>query len=88
MNSISNRILELLRAIKANHRHYWVLVLVCGLIGLALGFSVFVYALVVVANGPFPAQFSDFETPAMFFLGYGIGCISVMPIVRQLEQKP
>lgn|GEM_PF-6801477 len=74
--------------IKANHRRYWVLILVCGLIGLVLGISFFVYALVVVAHGPFPDLFSDFETPGMFLLGYGIGCTSVMPIVRQLEQKP
>jgi hypothetical protein len=24
----------------------------------------------------------------MFCLGYGIGCISVTPVVRKLEQKP
>jgi hypothetical protein len=80
--------LEQLRLIKANHGRRWVLVLACGLIGLALGISIFVYALVVVANSPFPAQFSDFETLGMFCLGYGFGCTSVTPIVRQLEQKP
>jgi hypothetical protein len=73
---------------KANHGRYWVLVLACGLIGLALGVSFFVYALVVVAHGPFPAQFSDFDTLGMFCLGYGIGCTSVTPVVRKLEQKP
>ena len=74
--------------IKANHGHRWVLVLGCGLIGLALGISIIVYALVVVANGPFPAQFSDFNTGGMFCLGYGFGCTSVTPVVRHLEQKP
>jgi len=74
--------------IKGNHRRLWVLVLACGLIGLALGISILIYALVVVANGPFPAQFSEFDTLGMFCLGYGIGCTSVMPIVRSLEQKP
>ena len=64
------------------------MVLVCGLVGLALGISVLVYASVVVAHGTFPAQFSLFETPAMFCLGYGFGCISITPIVRELEQKP
>jgi len=74
--------------IKANYRRRWFLVLVCGLVGLALGISVFVYAYVVVAHGPFPSQFSGFETPAMFCLGYGFGCISMTPVVRELEQKP
>jgi hypothetical protein len=88
INNITNTTLELLRVIKANHGRYWVLVLVCGLIGFVLGISLLVYALVVVAHGPFPALFSDFETPGMFLLGYGIGCTSVTPIVRQLEQRP
>ena len=88
IHKITNTTSELLRVIKGNHGRYWVLVLVCGLIGLVLGISFLVYASVVVAHGPFPALFSDFEAPGMFLLGYGIGCTSVTPIVRRLEQKP
>ena len=73
---------------KVDHGRRWVLVLAIGLIALVLGTLVLLLALIVVANGPFPALFSDFETPAMFLLGYGIGCTSITPIVRQLEQKP
>jgi hypothetical protein len=76
------------KMIKTNRGRRWVLVLACGLIGLALGISIIVYALVVVAKGPFPAQFSDFNTGGMFCIGYGLGCTSVTPIVRQLEKKP
>ena len=88
INNITNTTSELLRVIKASQGRYWVLVLACGLIGLVLGISFFVYALVAFAHGRFPALFSDFETLGMFLLGYGIGCTSVAPIVRQLEKKP
>ena len=67
---------------------FWVLVLICGLIGLILGVFLTAYGLLVVANGRFPAQFSSFLTTAMFCLGYGIGCTSVTPLVKKLEQKP
>jgi hypothetical protein len=73
---------------KSDHGRRWILVFAFGLIGLALGISVISFALLVIAKGAFPALFSDFETPGMFFLGYGIGLISVTPIVRELEQKP
>jgi hypothetical protein len=74
---------------KANYKgRYWVLVLICGLIGLIVGVFLIAYGLLVVANGWFPAQFSGFLTPAMFFLGYGFGCTSVTLLVKKLEQKP
>jgi hypothetical protein len=80
---------ELLHMTKMNYKgRSWVLVLICGLIGLIVGVSLAAYGLLVVANGRFPAQFSSFLTTSMFCLGYGIGCTSVAPLVKKLEQKP
>ena len=73
---------------KSGHGRRWVLVFAVGLTGRALGNSFILFALLVIGKGAFPAQFSDFETPGMFCLGFGIGLISVTPIVRELEQKP
>jgi hypothetical protein len=63
------------------------LVLVLGIIAVAIGVLINVYAIVVVQSGPFPAKSGGFQISGFFFIGLGMGYMFSTPLIRILEEK-
>jgi hypothetical protein len=69
------------------HKMRWGLVLILGIIAVAIGIILNLYAIVVVPSGPFPATGGRYQISGFFFIGIGMGYMIVTPLIRQLETK-
>lgn len=65
----------------------WSLVLALGLIAVAIGFLINIYAIAIVQKGPFPAISGSYQISGFFFIGLGMGYLVLTPLVKYQYEK-